>query len=107
MGKIKDDEPCPCGSNITFGECHGEKLKQEPETTQHIRLRVIPEPDPGTRAVFQKTTGGTLIIVGANTTDSLDCGFCGLPLAAGFAADHLGGLVLQCASCGAFNDTLD
>jgi SEC-C motif len=62
VAKIKDDEPCPCGSGMSFGECHGKKLRQEPTITQHFPLKVIPEPDPGTRAVFEFTGAGTVIL---------------------------------------------
>jgi hypothetical protein len=105
MAKIKDDELCPCGSGVIFGECHGKKLKQEPTIMRHFSLKVIPEPDPDSRAVFEFTGEGTVIFRGSSSTDALDCGSCSSPLAIGLLRDQIRGAVLKCANCNAFNET--
>jgi hypothetical protein len=106
MAQISDDESCPCRSGLTFGECHGKKIKErKPVIIRHVQLQVIPEPDPGSRAVLVNLGGGTVISQSFDGTDSLDCGKCGAPLMVGVTRSHVNGLVLQCSSCGAFNDT--
>jgi SEC-C motif-containing protein len=104
MARISDDEPCPCGSGNTFSDCHGKKLKQEPIIAEHFPLKVIPEPDPGSRAVFEFTGSGT-VIFNLGGTVSLDCGSCGSSLAIVPSPNQITGAVLKCAKCNAFNDT--
>src|SRR5262245_33617929 len=106
MAKILDDELCPCRSGKAFGECHGPRmLSRRP---RHIakgeRLMVIPEPDPGTRAVFKKTTEGTVIFIGLDSDLALQCGTCGSALVEGLNRDQIRNLVLQCNRCSAFNE---
>jgi SEC-C motif-containing protein len=107
MAKIEDDEICPCGSGQSFGQCHGKKIRERsvPQITQHIRLDVIPEPDSNSRSVFQKMPGtGTVVFQGYESTESLDCGSCGAPLAVGIRPGLISSVVLQCAACRAFNE---
>lgn len=106
MAKIQPDEPCPCGSGKPFRDCHGPRVKTgPPPITDHLRLPVIPEPDPGTRSVFQKTTAGSVIFAGEETGLSLDCGRCGSPLVQGLRREQVASIVLQCNACGSYNDT--
>jgi hypothetical protein len=107
MAKIQYDEVCPCGSGITFGQCHDKKIRQRsPQISQHIRLTIIAEPDPNTRTVFQKTAGtGTIFFQGSDGTDSLDCGSCDAQLAVGVSRNMFTRVVMQCSACGTFNDT--
>lgn len=106
MVRIQDEEPCPCDSDLTFGACHGLKIKErEPDIRRHVKLPTIPEPDPGTRAVFEYIGDGTIIFSGIDEHDSLDCGGCGSPLAVGVSRSQFNGPVLKCKGCGAFNAT--
>jgi DNA-directed RNA polymerase subunit RPC12/RpoP len=108
MAKIDPTEPCPCGSGAVFGECHGRTLVNDTPRTisARIPLSVIPEPDPGTRAVFVKTGEGTIAFQGTATEKSFDCGSCGASLAIGVREDQMQGMVIKCNQCGTFNDTL-
>ena len=106
MAKISPNELCPCASGETFDDCHGEQIRNRTLTvTQHIPLRIIGEPDPGTRAVFEKMGEGTIVFTGLASTISLDCGRCSAPLAVGVELTQLQGLVIKCLACGQFNDT--
>jgi len=106
MAKIEPQEPCPCGSGKTFADCHGPRVKSgPPPITTHLRLKVIPEPAPGTRAVFEHAGEGTVFFVGEVVGLSLDCGKCGSPLVQGLNREQVMGIVLHCKSCGAYNNT--
>lgn len=107
MAKIDPKEPCPCESGKLFGECHGTRVVESRPTTitQRVSLRVIPEPDPQTRAVFIRSGDGTVIFQGQETQTSQDCGACGSPLIVGLRSGQVQGVVLRCNNCGAFNDT--
>ncbi len=106
--KLVDEETCPCGSGKLYGECH--KVMRHTTTTganlSHLPLTVIPEPDPNTRSVFEKTIGsGTIFFIDQQGHYSLDCGVCGAPLAVVSNRQQVSGVVLHCAACGEFNDT--
>lgn len=105
--KIDKDEPCPCASGRKFGDCHGESnpAKRPPSVLRHVQLAVIPEPDPGTRSVIEKTSGDTVIFLGGSGGDSLDCGSCGAPLAVRVDRGQFVSIVLRCNNCASFNDT--
>lgn len=107
MAKIAMDEPCPCGSGALFRDCHAPKLRKSepPEIKERISLRVIPEPDPGTRAVFEKRGDGTVLIQGFETSIALICGKCGAPLAAGLQPSQIKNIVLRCKKCMSYNET--
>jgi len=108
MVKIADTEPCPCGSGLSFGECHGERIREKAASPvkNRVPLAVIPPPDPGTRAVFEKTAGDSVIFNGMGQgPDALDCGSCGSPLAVCVRREQFQGIVLRCLACGAYNDT--
>lgn len=107
MAKISPEEPCPCGSGLPFRDCHGLKLRRPipPEIKDHVKLRVISEPDPDTRTVFEKTGDGTILFQGFDTNIALVCGKCGAPLAAGIQPSQIKSIVLRCNQCMAFNET--
>jgi hypothetical protein len=107
VAKIAPDETCPCGSGLAYRVCHGPKVRKQepPEIKQRIRLQVIPEPDPNSRTVFEKTGDGTVLFQGFATNIALACGSCGAPLAAGIEPNQIKGIVLRCKQCSAFNDT--
>lgn|GEM_PF-1673236 len=107
MAQIKLDEPCPCGSGKLYRDCHIASLRQQvtPDITQHLSLSVIPEPDPGSRAVFIYNGAGTVVMRGAEVGLSIDCGKCAAPLIVGVPVQRLQSLVIRCKACGAFNDT--
>ena len=107
MAKILMDEPCPCGSGSLFRDCHAPKVKKPipPEIKERVPLRVIPEPDPDTRTVFEKLGEGTTLFQGFDTNIALVCGTCGAPLAAGLQQTQIQGIVLRCKQCMAFNET--
>jgi hypothetical protein len=69
---------------------------------------VIAEPDPGTRAVFEKAgaTGETMLFQGDASANMYTCGSCASSLVFGAELSQLQGLVLKCAGCGAFNETV-
>ena len=100
MRQIRPDEPCPCRSGATYAECHLMKRR--------IRLRVIPEPDPDTRSVFEKLIGApdSVFFAGGETTDAYVCGQCETPLIVGLQLTQFQNLVLRCSQCGKHNETL-
>lgn len=106
MAKISPDEPCPCGSGALFRDCHGPKVRIQvpPEITERVSLAVIPEPDPNTRTVFEKTGEGTSFIQGFQTGLALVCGNCSSVLAAGIHRQQIRNVVLRCKQCGAYNE---
>src|SRR5688572_4883549 len=106
MPKISDDEPCPCGSGQLFRDCHGPRIAQQqapPSVTIHVSLQVVPEPDPGSAAVFEHTGEGSILFQGVETGVSQDCGSCGAPLIVGLTIDQVQNIVLKCSICGAYN----
>lgn len=106
MPKIDPDEPCPCGSGKLYRDCHRAQVAKPPTISKHVPLPVVAEPDPGVRSVFKKIGQDTIFFTGHASEISFDCGRCGAPLMVGMARGQVVALVLQCASCGAFNDTL-
>lgn len=104
--KIHEEEPCPCGSGDTYGRCHASHRTTAPSRgLRPVALTVIPEPDPGMRAVLEHIGEGTIIFQGVDGPDELDCGTCGAPLGVGVHRGQFAGIVLRCSSCRAFNDT--
>lgn len=106
MAKISPEEPCPCGSGALFKECHGPRVRNltPPDIKQRIQLAVIPEPDPDTRTVFEKTGEGTVLFQGFDTELGLVCGTCAAVLAAGLQREQLRAIVLRCKNCGSYNE---
>jgi len=106
MGRIDPDEMCPCGSGMPFRDCHLPRVKKDvpPEITEHVRLAVIPEPDPNSRAVFLREGDGTVVFQGYETGVSQDCGECGACLIAGVPIGAITGIVVRCNACRSFNE---
>jgi hypothetical protein len=106
MAKIDPNELCPCESGLLFKECHELKIKKQvkPKIKQKIRLKVIPEPDPDTRAVFIYGGEGTIAFQGFDTELALVCGGCSSPLAAGISSEQIKNVVIKCNKCGKFNE---
>ena len=87
----------------------GRRLANSPKAATHrIRLRVIPEPDPETRSVFQKLAGApdSVFFAGSETTDAYVCGGCYTPLIIGLPLAQFQNLILRCGQCGRHNETL-
>jgi len=102
MVRIRDEEPCPCGSGKTFEECHGKKIRERQSRMNHIRLSVIPEPDPGSCTILHFFTGPAT----GDGADALDCGACGTMLMMGVTHDMVkGNLTVRCLHCFAVNRT--
>lgn len=81
------------------------KPKKKARAKRHIRLMVIPEPEPNTRTVFHYTGEGTVVMRGRGKT-VMECGSCGVPLVIGLAVSEISSLVFRCPNCGEFNETL-
>ncbi len=107
MAKIDPDEPCPCGSGLLFKDCHGPKVKNSPppEITQIKLLKVIPEPDPDTRAVFIYEGEGTVAFNGNEIGLAMACGDCQSHLVVGISENKIQNIVIRCKKCGAYNET--
>jgi hypothetical protein len=109
MRRIDPTEPCPCGSGKPYGDCH--IVYRAAERPQSIRrkfaLQVIPEPEPGTRSVFEKSSGAddSVFFTSAQTDDAYVCGRCGCELIVGTPIGQFQNLVLKCSGCRAFNET--
>ena len=71
-----------------------------------FRMRVIPQPAEGTRAVVVVTGGEGNPAFRSKGKHSLECGDCGRVLAEKVDRGQIRGLVLGCP-CGAFNDVDD
>lgn len=69
-----------------------------------IKLKVIPEPTSGTRAVMTRT-GPETVFVAADAAEVYVCGACEAPLLVGVPRGFMNGPVLKCARCEAYNDT--
>jgi len=107
MAKIDPNELCPCESGLLFKECHELKIKKQvkPEIKQKVSLKVIPEPDPNTRAVFiLNNDEGTIVFQGFETQIALVCGNCSSPLVAGMNLEQIKNIVIKCNNCNRFNE---
>jgi|SwirhisoilCB3_FD_contig_21_3451236_length_278_multi_4_in_0_out_0_1 hypothetical protein len=69
-----------------------------------IPLRVIPEPEHGTRSVMNFTGEGTVAMRGQQTGHDYVCGTYGAVLLEVIGRDHVQDIVIKCASCGSFVD---
>lgn len=72
---------------------------------RHIRLMVIPKPEPNTRSVIVYTGEGTVVMSGPGNS-VMECGNCGVPLIEGVPVANIQNIVFRCPSCGEFNETL-
>ncbi len=75
---------------------------------RRVPLRVILEPDPETRSVFEKLAGApdSVFFAGTQTSDAHVCGACGSPLILGLPLAQFQNLALRCSACGAYNETV-
>jgi DNA-directed RNA polymerase subunit RPC12/RpoP len=80
-----------------------------PSESKHVPLRVIPEPEEGTRSVLitDSKDEDFVFIRGEDPRVrlSLDCGNCGKPLIIGIPRMKIINVVFQCPRCGSYNDT--
>ena len=65
-------------------------------------LKVIPEPDPDTRAVLATESVDIVLLTGLGDNHLL-CGQCGAMLVRG-VGEILSNVVILCAGCGSYND---
>jgi len=75
------------------------------QTNRRLRMMVIPEPEPNTRAVLIYTGEGTVVMQGEGNV-TMECGNCSAPLIEGVPTGNIQNIVLKCPQCGAFNETL-
>jgi len=84
MAKIELEEPCPCGSEKPYGECHEyltikyERIKVD----RRFKLTIISEPYPNYRAIFD-FVGADSRFLGDATHFAYQCGSCGNDLLVG------------------------
>jgi|SRR2546427_9313165 SEC-C motif-containing protein len=106
MAQIDPNELCPCGSGRLFKDCHGPKVKIPitPSIIEEIALRIIPEPDPNTRAVLIYGGEGTIAFRGFDVGLALCCGQCKSHLVVGMEREQIQNIVLKCKGCGAYNE---
>ena len=83
----------------------GQSGSPKKRARRHIKLMVVPEPEPNTRSVLLYTGEGTVAMRGPGNV-VMECGNCGVPLIEGVPVGSLQNLVFHCQSCGAFNETL-
>jgi hypothetical protein len=73
-----------------------------------IRWHVIPEPEEGTRSVMVPTHDGPTFKGDLATVPVICvCGDCGHTLLEGITTSQVQGIVIKCAECGAYNESLD
>ncbi len=70
---------------------------------KHFRLKVIPEPAEGTRAIIAAPTAPA--IKGPDSENDAQCGQCGTALIVGIPIENIQGMVIRCPQCGAHNVT--
>ena len=68
-------------------------------------LRVIPEPEPRTRAVL-KPKKGVLPVIKGNYDLDLLCGKCKITLVKGILEGQIENIVIRCPNCKAYNEIL-
>jgi predicted RNA-binding Zn-ribbon protein involved in translation (DUF1610 family) len=81
------------------------KRKGPTPKKRHLRLAVIDEPEPGTRAVINFVGEGTVVMRGAGNV-VMECGACGVPLIVGVKTAQIQNVVFKCPNCGAYNETV-
>jgi DNA-directed RNA polymerase subunit RPC12/RpoP len=67
-----------------------------------IKLKVIPEPAKGTRAIIRRDKAPLMRSEGPV---NYVCGKCGTVLLESIQKGQVTGIVLRCPQCGSFNDT--
>ena len=69
-----------------------------------VRLKVIPEPEVGTRTVIVPSIPDGTPVIGESETPNLSCGSCGAVLVTRTTGYSLQNIVFLCR-CGAYNAT--
>ena len=68
-----------------------------------LAMRLIPEPEPGTRALLIPPSGAPALRGGGPL--SYTCGRCGNTLLKDLMFEQARSYVVKCGKCGAFNET--
>lgn len=69
-----------------------------------VRLRVIPEPKPQTRAILEPKVGEVLPVIKGNGNLNLLCGNCGAILIEGIDKGQIRNIVIHCPICRFYNN---
>jgi len=69
-----------------------------------VRLRVIPEPKPQTRAVLDPKVGEILPVIKGHGNLNLLCGNCAAILVEGISEGQIRNMVIHCPICRYYND---
>lgn len=81
-------------------------VREGQQMKQRLKLRLVPQPAPGTASVLEYQGPGTVVVRG-ETPDApdLSCGGCNARLVSGHPWSAISGLVLRCKRCGAYNSS--
>ena len=69
-----------------------------------VRLRIIPEPQPQTRAILEPKVGEVLPVIKGNGNLNLLCGNCGAILIEGIDKGQIRNIVIHCPICRFYNN---
>jgi hypothetical protein len=69
-----------------------------------VRLRVISEPKPQTRAILEPKVGEVLPVIKGNGNLNLLCGNCGAILIEGINKGQIRNIVIHCPICRFYNN---
>lgn len=67
------------------------------------QMEVIPEPKPGTAAVFVTDKTGEFVFMRGTGSAKFVCGACQSTVIEGMERGQIVNLVFKCANCGSFN----
>jgi predicted RNA-binding Zn-ribbon protein involved in translation (DUF1610 family) len=70
-----------------------------------VKFRVIQRPEPDRRVLHAKAPDGPILRGSSWTKVDFGCGSCGRLLVTGLKRPELKNIVIQCPSCGSYNDT--
>ena len=75
----------------------------------HIKLKMIPEPEPDTRAVMIMIDPDQTVVMRGDAAPNvvMDCGQCGTRLTEGIGSMQVQNMVFKYNGCGAFNETVE
>jgi phage FluMu protein Com len=73
---------------------------------RHVRLRVIPQPEVGTRTVLVWEGPMPGPVIQGEGDVVMECGKCRKVLVEGMPVGNLRSIVLRCPNCQAYNETL-
>jgi hypothetical protein len=75
--------------------------------TSQMLLRVIAEPEPGTRVIFHHDGPNSIAVTGTDrSAPAICCAGCGATLLKGIVDVNFDNVVFRCYVCGAFNDSV-